>query len=97
MGRGQIVGVAVIAGARVSRCDAFDWLYKLGCEGRPRMMSIGLHGRIIGRPGRMGSLVRLLEHIQGHTGVWLCSREQIARHWIAHHPPTAAPSTTPSR
>ena len=77
--------------------DAFDWLYKLGCEGRPRMMSIGLHGRIIGRPGRMGSLVRLLEHIQGHTGVWLCSREQIARHWIAHHPPTAALNATPSR
>ena len=67
--------------------DAFDWLYKSGREGRPRMMNVGLHGRIIGRPGRIGALARLLDHIQGHAGVWLCTREQIARHWIAHHPP----------
>ena len=66
--------------------DAFDWLYRQGIEGRPRMMSIGLHGRIIGRPGRIGALVRLLDHMQRHEGVWLCSREGIARHWIAHHP-----------
>jgi allantoinase len=65
--------------------DAFDWLYRLGAEGRPRMMSIGLHGRIIGRPGRIGALVRLLDHIQHHEGVWLCSRAAIASHWIAHH------------
>ena len=44
--------------------DAFDWLYRLGGEGRPRMMSVGLHGRIIGRPGRIGALARLIEHIQ---------------------------------
>jgi putative urate catabolism protein len=67
--------------------DAFDWLYKLGCEGRPRMMSIGLHARIIGRPGRIGALVRLLDHIQRHEHVWLCNRESIAKHWMAHHPP----------
>ena len=66
--------------------DAFDWLYRLGNEGRPRMMTIGLHGRIIGRPGRIGALVRLLDHMQRHEGVWLCSRESIARHWIAQHP-----------
>lgn len=65
--------------------DAFDWLYRAGAEGRPRMMSIGLHGRIIGRPGRIGSLARLLEHIQRHERVWLCTRESIARHWHAHH------------
>jgi allantoinase len=65
--------------------DAFDWLYRLGAEGRPRMMSIGLHGRIIGRPGRIGALVRLLDHIQRHDAVWLCSRAAIAQHWIAHH------------
>ncbi len=69
--------------------DAFDWLYRLGAEGRPRMMSIGLHARIIGRPGRIGALARLLDHIQRHDGVWLCNRAAIARHWIAHHP--AAP------
>ena len=66
--------------------DAFDWLYRMGQEGRPRMMSIGLHGRIIGRPGRIGALVRLLQHIQRHEGVWLCNRESIARHWISQHP-----------
>jgi len=65
--------------------DAFDWLYRMGAAGRPRMMSIGLHGRIIGRPGRIGALGRLLEHIQRHEGVWLCHRAAIAQHWIAHH------------
>lgn len=65
--------------------DAFDWLYRAGEEGRPRMMSIGLHGRIIGRPGRIGALARLLEHIRRHEHVWLCTREAIARHWLAHH------------
>jgi putative urate catabolism protein len=65
--------------------DAFDWLYRLGSEGRPRMMSIGLHGRIIGRPGRIGALARLIEHIQRHEGVWLCNRAAIAEHWRAHH------------
>ena len=65
--------------------DAFDWLYRSGVEGRPRMMSVGLHGRIIGRPGRIGALARLIEHMQGHEGVWLCSRAAIAEHWRAHH------------
>jgi allantoinase len=65
--------------------DAFDWLYRSGCEGRPRMMSVGLHGRIIGRPGRIGALARLLEHIQGHEGVWLCNRAAIAQHWRTHY------------
>jgi len=68
--------------------DAFDWLYRQGGEGRPRMMTISLHGRIIGRPGRIGALVRLLDHIQRHDAVWLCSRAEIARHWIAQHPAT---------
>ena len=65
--------------------DAFDWLYRRGAEGRPRMMSVGLHGRIIGRPGRIGALARLLEHIQRHQGVWLCNRAAIAEHWRTHH------------
>ena len=65
--------------------DAFDWLYRIGTEGRPRMMSIGLHGRIIGRPARIGALARLLDHIQRHEAVWICSRAAIARHWIARH------------
>lgn len=66
--------------------DAFDWLYRSGREGRPRMMSVGLHGRIIGRPGRIGALARLIEHMQRHEGVWLCNRAAIAQHWRTHHP-----------
>ena len=65
--------------------DAFDWLYRMGADGRPRMMSIGLHGRIIGRPGRIGALARLIEHIQSHERVWLCNRAAIAQHWRMHH------------
>ena len=65
--------------------DAFDWLYRMGVEGRPRMMSIGLHARIIGRPSRIGALARLLEHVQRHERVWLCNRSAIAQHWLAHH------------
>jgi len=65
--------------------DAFDRLYRSGLEGRPRMMSVGLHGRIIGRPGRIGALARLIEHMQRHEGVWICERAAIAGHWRAHH------------
>jgi allantoinase len=65
--------------------DAFDRLYRSGLEGRPRMMSVGLHGRIIGRPGRIGALARLIEHMQRHEGVWICERAAIAEHWRTHH------------
>jgi allantoinase len=67
--------------------DAFDWLYRRGTEGSPRMMTISLHARIIGRPGRIGALERLLDHIQRHDEVWLCNRAAIAQHWKACHPP----------
>jgi putative urate catabolism protein len=66
--------------------DAFDWLYRQGSEGRPRMLSIGLHARVIGRPGRIGALERLLDHMLGHAGVWFCSRAAIARHWTTKFP-----------
>jgi allantoinase len=70
-------------------CEAFDWLYRRGREGSPRMMTIGLHGRIIGRAGRIGALERLLDHIQRHTDVWVCDRASIARHWRDVHPAPA--------
>jgi allantoinase len=70
--------------------DAFDWLYRRGAEGQPRMMSIGLHNRLIGRPGRVGALARLLDHIQRHDAVWLCNRTAIAQHWMATHPASAS-------
>ena len=67
--------------------DSFDWLHRRGTEGSPRMMTISLHARIIGRPGRIDALERLLDHIQRHDGVWLCNRAAIAQHWKACHPP----------
>jgi peptidoglycan/xylan/chitin deacetylase (PgdA/CDA1 family) len=50
------------------------------------MMSIGLHMRLIGRPGRLAGLERLLDHIQRHDKVWICRRRDIAAHWRAAHP-----------
>ncbi|HEY1727309.1 MAG TPA: allantoinase PuuE [Candidatus Baltobacteraceae bacterium] len=66
--------------------DAFDVLYR---EGRtsPKMMSIGLHCRLAGRPGRTAALERFLDHVAKHEDVWVCKRVDIARHWIANHPP----------
>ncbi|WP_295548553.1 polysaccharide deacetylase family protein [uncultured Pseudacidovorax sp.] len=69
--------------------DAFEWL-RAESQEAPRMMSIGLHTRIIGRPGRIGGLKTLVDHIRGASGVWLATREQIARHWLAEVPPPAA-------
>jgi allantoinase len=72
--------------------DAFDTLYREGDPANlnaPKMLSIGLHARLIGRPGRIASLERFLDHVQSHERVWICRRIDIARHWLATHPPTA--------
>ncbi len=65
--------------------DTFDMLYAEG-ETSPRMMSIGLHGRVAGRPGRTLALKRFIAHILDHDGVWIARRIDIARHWLARHP-----------
>jgi len=65
--------------------DAFDVLYAEGAES-PKMMSVGMHCRLLGRPGRFRALQRFLDHMEAHDGVWVCRRLDIARHWIAHHP-----------
>jgi putative urate catabolism protein len=65
--------------------DAFDTLYAEGGE-TPRMMSIGLHCRLAGRPGRLAALARFIDHAQSHDRVWFCRRIDIARHWREHHP-----------
>jgi putative urate catabolism protein len=65
--------------------DAFDTLYAEGAT-TPKMMSIGLHGRIAGRPGRIQGLLRFLEHVAAHKQVWVARRIDIARHWLAMHP-----------
>jgi|TARA_B110000263_G_scaffold248342_2_gene263016 putative urate catabolism protein len=66
--------------------DAFDLLYAEG-ELAPKMMNIGLHGRIAGRPGRTGALARFIDHILKHDDVWVCRRIDIANHWIENHKP----------
>ena len=66
--------------------DSFDLLYEEGAA-QPRMMSIGLHMRITGHPGRAKALIRFIEHILGHDRVWICRREDIARHWVSQFPP----------
>lgn len=65
--------------------DAFDVLYREGAEGAPKMLSIGLHCRIVGRPARLASLERFLDHIQSHDKVWITRRVDIARHWAQEH------------
>ncbi|MBL9058481.1 MAG: allantoinase PuuE [Mangrovicoccus sp.] len=69
--------------------DSFDALYAEGMAGSARMLSIGLHCRLIGRPGRVLALQRFLDYARGHQGVWFATREQIAAHWATTHPPVA--------
>lgn len=66
--------------------DSFDTLYAEG-ETAPRMLSIGLHSRLVGRPGRAAALARFLDYVAGHERVWVARRVDIARHWVTHHPP----------
>jgi putative urate catabolism protein len=65
--------------------DSFDVLYAEGARA-PKMMSVGLHCRLVGRPGRSGALERFLDHVARHADVWICRRIDIARHWIKQHP-----------
>jgi chitin deacetylase len=63
--------------------DTFDTLYTEG----GRMMSIGLHCRLAGRPGRASAIAEFLDYVVGHDDAWLATRGDIARHWWKHHPP----------
>ncbi len=76
--------------------DTFDTLHAEGKAGRSRMMSIGLHCRLVGRPGRAAALKRFIEYVQRHENVWLARRIDIARHWQETHP-YRAPALRPSR
>jgi peptidoglycan/xylan/chitin deacetylase (PgdA/CDA1 family) len=67
--------------------DAFDLLYAEGQAGSPKLLSIGLHDRLIGRPGRAGGLIKLLQHMAGFDGVWFCRGIDIANHWRREFPP----------
>jgi peptidoglycan/xylan/chitin deacetylase (PgdA/CDA1 family) len=65
--------------------DSFDVLYREGAT-QPKMMSVGLHMRLIGHPGRSAGFERFLDYVIAHDNVWICRREDIARHWIEYHP-----------
>jgi peptidoglycan/xylan/chitin deacetylase (PgdA/CDA1 family) len=69
--------------------DAFDLMYREGQRGSPKLLSIGLHDRLIGRPGRCGGLLKLLNYMRGCAGVWFCTGAEIARHWREKFPPRA--------
>jgi len=75
--------------------DSFDVLYAEGAD-TPRMMSVGLHCRLVGRPGRLAALERFLDYAASHDGVWFCRRIDIARHWRNRHPFQAAPAPAAS-
>ena len=70
--------------------DSFDLFYAEGAD-TPSMMSIGMHCRLLGRPGRFLALQRFLDHLEKHSDVWVCRRIDIARHWLEHHPAPSAP------
>ncbi len=75
--------------------DSFDALYEEGDpagQDRPKMMSIGMHCRLLGKPGRIGALRRFLDHVQAHQQVWVCRRIDIARHWKQQFPAPGVPA-----
>ncbi len=69
--------------------DSFDTLYAEGIEGQAKMLNIGLHCRLVGRPGRAAALARFIDYVKGHHKVWIARRIDIARHWHEHHSPAA--------
>ena len=78
----KFLGGDVFSGADFAAylIDNFDVLLAEAAD-MPRMMSVGLHPRIIGHPGRLAGLVRFLDHVKVHSGIWICRRDQIALHW----------------
>jgi peptidoglycan/xylan/chitin deacetylase (PgdA/CDA1 family) len=69
--------------------DSFDVLYAEGDpdgDNAPKMLSVGMHCRLLGRPGRFRALQRFLDYIQSHDKVWICRRIDIAQHWMKTHP-----------
>ncbi|KAI8616002.1 hypothetical protein BC830DRAFT_1119893 [Chytriomyces sp. MP71] len=66
--------------------NTFDVLYAEGVAGQPKFMNVGLHCRLVGKPGRAAALQRFLEYLAGFPDVWVCTREEMARHWRKEHP-----------
>ncbi|RWR00967.1 chitin deacetylase [[Pantoea] beijingensis] len=65
--------------------ESFDVLYAEGAIS-PKMMSVGMHMRLLGHPGRASGLMRFLDYVRSKPGVWICKRNEIASHWLQHHP-----------
>ncbi|MBM3808355.1 MAG: chitin deacetylase [Acidimicrobiia bacterium] len=84
----KLVGGPLVTG-RAFGDMLIDTAHELLGEQRTRMMSVGLHARITGHPGRLVGLRRFLDHVQGHPDVWLCRRRDLALHWRTHVPPPA--------
>ena len=61
-------------------------MYEEGCNGEPKVFTIGLHSRLIGKPARFKALRELIDYIQSHDAIWFATREEIARHWQKTHP-----------
>jgi allantoinase len=70
--------------------EAFELLYREG-ETAPKMMSVGLHPRVVGHPARANGLERFLDHVSGREDAWVCRRTDIADHWRRKHPPVFRP------
>ena len=66
--------------------DSFDCLYREGADS-PKMLTIGLHARLLGRPGRIRALHDMLDYLLAHERVWICRRGDMARHWADQNPP----------
>jgi peptidoglycan/xylan/chitin deacetylase (PgdA/CDA1 family) len=83
----QPAGFGTSADFEIYLKATFDQLYDEGATS-PGLMSIGLHPRIAGRPGRARALAGFLDYLMQHDRVWVCRRVDVARHWTTHHPPT---------
>ena len=77
--------------------DTFDVLYAEGEAGSPKMFSVGLHCRLVGRPGRAAGLAKFIDYVLGHEKVWLPRRIEIAEHWAATHPAPPLGTDRPTR
>jgi chitin deacetylase len=77
--------------------DTFDTLWAEGAAGAPKMMSVGLHCRLVGRPGRIAGLVRFLDHVHARGRAWVATRGEIAAHWAARHPAPPVAADRPSQ
>jgi allantoinase len=76
--------------------DCFDLLYEEGAD-IPKVMSISLHDRLIGRPAKAAGLIKFLDHARKRDRVWFCTGKDIAEHWLRTHPPRGSAASAPAK